>query len=57
MPLTSAVLEEVQDTLLALGYTANEISQALQAVSQNAGLSKNANPEDWIRQAIAYLST
>ena len=57
VPLTSAVLEEVQDTLLALGYTANEISQALQAVSQNAGLSKNANPEDWIRQAIAYLST
>ncbi len=57
VPLTSAVLEEVQDTLLALGYTASEISQALQAVNQNAGLSKNANPEDWIRQAIAYLST
>lgn len=57
VPLTSAVLEEVQDTLLALGYTASEVSQALQAVSQNAGLSKNANPEDWIRQAIAYLST
>lgn len=56
-PLPSAVLEEVQDTLLALGYTPNEISQALQAVSQNAGLAKNANPEDWIRQAIAHLST
>ncbi len=57
MPLSSAVLEEVQDTLLALGYTPNEVSQALQAVSQNAGLAKNANPEDWIRQAIAHLST
>ena len=57
VPLTSAVLEEVQDTLLALGYSASEVSQALQAVSQNAGLSKNANPEDWIRQAITYLST
>ena len=44
-------------TLLALGYTASEVSQALQSVSQNAGLSKNANTEDWIRQAIAYLST
>lgn len=56
-PLSPAVLEEVQMTLLALGYTASEVSQALQSVSQNAGLSKNANTEDWIRQAIAYLST
>lgn len=56
-PLSPTVLEEVQLTLLALGYTANEVSQALQAVSQNAGLSKNSNAEDWIRQAIAYLST
>jgi holliday junction DNA helicase RuvA len=56
-PISPVVLEEVQDTLLALGYTASEISQALQSVSQNAGLSKNANAEDWIRQAIAYLST
>jgi len=51
-----AILEDVQMTLLALGYSASEVSQALQAVSQNAGLIKNANPEDWIRQAIAKLS-
>ncbi len=56
-PLSPTVLEEVQMTLLALGYTASEVSQALQSVSQNAGLSKNANTADWIRQAIAYLST
>ena len=56
-PLSPAVLEEVQMTLLALGYSPTEVTQSLQAVSQNAGLSKNANPEDWIRQAIAWLSS
>ena len=56
-PLSPAVLEDVQMTLLALGYSPTEVTQALQAVSQNAGLSKNANAEDWIRQAIAWLSS
>ncbi len=56
-PLSPAILEDVQSTLLALGYTANEVTQALQAVSQNAGLAKNATAEDWIRQAIAWLSS
>lgn len=51
-----AILEDVQMTLLALGYTASEVSGALQAVSQQVGLAKNANAEDWIRQAIAHLS-
>ena len=54
-PLSPEILEDVQDTLLALGYSPNEVSQALQTVSQNAGLAKNANAEDWIRQAIAWL--
>lgn len=56
VPLSQAVLEDVQMTLLALGYSPKEVTQALQAVSQNAGLSKNANAEDWIRQAIGWLS-
>lgn len=56
-PLSPEILEDVQDTLLALGYSPNEVSQALQTVSQNAGLAKNANAEDWIRQAIAWLSS
>ncbi len=55
--LSPEILEDVQMALLAIGYSPSEVAQALQAVSQNAGLSKNANPEDWIRQAIAYLST
>ena len=51
-----AILEDVQMTLLALGYSPSEVSKALQAVSQQVGLAKNANAEDWIRQAIAHLS-
>lgn len=56
-PLSSTTLEEVQMTMLAIGYSPNEVAQALAAVSQNAGLSKNSNAEDWIREAIAWLSS
>ena len=51
-----SVQEDVEMTLLALGYSTTEISQALQAVGQSAPLSKNADAEVWIRQAIAWLS-
>ena len=44
-------------TLFALGYTAHEVSNALHVVSEDVGLPKNAYVEDWIRQAIAYLSS
>lgn len=55
--LSPKILEEVQMALLAVGYSPNEIAQALTSVSQNALVAKNAGAEDWIRQAIAYLST
>jgi holliday junction DNA helicase RuvA len=51
------ILDEVQMTLLALGYTASEVSHALHVVSENIGLPKDAFVEDWIRQAIAHLSS
>ncbi|MBD2387042.1 Holliday junction branch migration protein RuvA [Cylindrospermum sp. FACHB-282] len=51
------ILEEVQMTLFALGYTANEVSHALHVVSENIGLTKDAYVEDWIKQAIAHLSS
>jgi Holliday junction DNA helicase RuvA len=51
-----AVQEDVEMTLLALGYTNSEIAKALQAVGQNTTLSKNADAEEWIRQTIAWLS-
>ncbi|KAF3889203.1 MULTISPECIES: Holliday junction branch migration protein RuvA [Nostocales] len=51
------ILDEVQMTLLALGYTASEVSHALHVVSENIGLPKDAFVEDWIKQAIAHLSS
>ena len=54
-PATS-VQEDVEMTLLALGYTNTEITQALQAVGQSSSLSKSDDAEAWIRHAIAWLS-
>lgn len=53
----SGILDEVQSTLLALGYTASEVSHALHFVSEDIGLAKDAYVEEWIRQAIAHLSS
>lgn len=50
------VQEDVEMTLLALGYTSPEVMRALQAVGQNTALAKNADTEAWIREAIAWLS-
>lgn len=50
------ILEDVEMTLLALGYTEKEITQALQAVGQSSAISKSDDAEAWIRQAIAWLS-
>lgn len=52
----STIQEDVEMTLLALGYTNSEIMQALRAVGQNTALSKSADAEVWIREAIAWLS-
>lgn len=54
--VSSVIQEEVEMTLLALGYTGSEVMQALQALSQDSTLSKKGNAEDWIREAIAWLS-
>lgn len=51
-----SIQEDVEMTLLALGYSTSEISQALQAVGQSTTLSKRDNAEEWIREAIAWLS-
>ncbi|QYX29785.1 Holliday junction branch migration protein RuvA [Sphaerospermopsis torques-reginae] len=51
------ILEEVQMTLFALGYTPHEVSHALHVVSEDIGLTKDAYVEDWIKQAIAHLSS
>jgi Holliday junction DNA helicase RuvA len=50
------IQEDVEMTLLALGYTNSEIAQALQTVGQSNSLSKTADAEEWIRRSIAWLS-
>ncbi len=52
----SVVQEDVEMTLLALGYSNSEITKALQAVGQSKALSKTADTEAWIREAITWLS-
>jgi holliday junction DNA helicase RuvA len=52
----SAVQEDVEMMLVALGYTHSEISKALVAVGSNHALSKSEDTEAWIREAIAWLS-
>ncbi len=51
-----AVLEDVEMTLLALGYTNEEIESAIATVSRDAQIAKNPHPEDWIKAAISWLS-
>jgi Holliday junction DNA helicase RuvA len=51
-----AIQEDVEMTLVALGYTSSEIAKALQAVGQSTALAKNADAGEWIRQAISWLS-
>jgi holliday junction DNA helicase RuvA len=51
-----AVQEEVEMTLLALGYTPTEISNALNAIASLPILAKTQDIEAWIKEAIAWLS-
>jgi Holliday junction DNA helicase RuvA len=50
------ILADVEMTLLALGYTSEEIVQSLSVLSQDRQMLKNTNVEDWIRSAIIWLS-
>ncbi|MDJ0718303.1 MAG: Holliday junction branch migration protein RuvA [Prochloraceae cyanobacterium] len=50
------ILEDLEMTLLALGYTQEEIEQAVSILSKDDLMLKNLNVEDWIREAIAWLS-
>ena len=50
------IREDLEMTLLALGYTNEEIEQVLTALSQDNNLLKNNSVEEWIRSAIAWLS-
>ncbi|MDV2998753.1 MAG: Holliday junction ATP-dependent DNA helicase RuvA [Chroococcopsis gigantea SAG 12.99] len=50
------LVQEVQMTLLALGYTNGEIEKALSIISKDNQILKSNNVEDWIKGAITFLS-
>ncbi len=50
------IKEDLEMTLLALGYSNEEIEQVLTALSRDEQLLQNPHPEEWIRSAIAWLS-
>ncbi|MGK7930372.1 MAG: Holliday junction branch migration protein RuvA [Microcystaceae cyanobacterium] len=50
------ILEDIEMTLLALGYTNEEINKAISTLSQDSLMLKNTNTEEWIREAITWLS-
>ncbi|MFQ3679218.1 MAG: Holliday junction branch migration protein RuvA [Pseudanabaenaceae cyanobacterium] len=50
----ATVPTDVELTLLALGYTASEVTQALTAVASQ--VPARAEVEDWLKAAIAWLS-
>ncbi|HIK24314.1 MAG: Holliday junction branch migration protein RuvA [Thermosynechococcus sp. Uc] len=54
---TAALREELELTLLALGYSDREIEAALTAVSQMSSLANSRDPEAWLRETISWLST
>lgn len=51
-----AILDDIEMTLMALGYENQEIEQALSALGKDELLLKNPAAEEWIRRAIEWLS-
>ena len=54
--VTPALREDVEMTLLALGYTVDETIQAISAIAIEAEVSESLDSELWIKSAIAWLS-
>ncbi len=50
------ILEDLQMTLLALGYTNAEIDRAVSILSKDNQMLKSSNVEDWIKGAISLLN-
>jgi Holliday junction DNA helicase RuvA len=56
IPVASVVQEDVEMTLLALGYTPTEIGEALRHLSTSAALAQSQDVEAWLKSAITWLS-
>ncbi len=50
------LMDDLEMTLLALGYSQTEINQAIAALVQSDSISPDADVEQWIRHAIGWLS-
>ena len=50
------VQEDLEMTLLALGYSAKEIEQALQAITTSPNLVNSQDLETWLKVAITWLT-
>lgn len=53
---TLEIIEDLEITLLTLGYTPNEIETTILKLTQDSQLNQNSQVEDWLKQAIAHLS-
>lgn len=56
IPVVSAVQEDVEMTLLALGYTPAEIGEALRHLATSPALAQSQDVEVWLKSAITWLS-
>ncbi|USR91157.1 Holliday junction branch migration protein RuvA [Phormidium yuhuli AB48] len=54
--LAGDLLDDVEMTLLALGYSPQEVVSALNAVSSDLPLGDRENAQAWIKDAISWLS-
>jgi Holliday junction DNA helicase RuvA len=50
------IQEDVEMTLLALGYTNTEVSEALNALNQDSEVAGRSDPEAWIQAGLQWLS-
>ena len=53
---TLEIIEDLEITLLTLGYTPSEIETTILKLTQDSQLNQNPQVEDWLKQAIAHLS-
>ncbi|MGL5192336.1 MAG: helix-hairpin-helix domain-containing protein, partial [Chroococcales cyanobacterium] len=57
MGIKPALQEDVEMTLLAIGYSSSEVMESLGAIAQSGQLSNEDPVEEWIRQAIGWLAS
>ncbi|MCT7961338.1 Holliday junction branch migration protein RuvA [Laspinema sp. D1] len=57
MGIKPALQEDVEMTLLAIGYSSTEVMESLGAIAQSGQLSNEDPVEEWIRQAIGWLAS